>query len=182
MPGRTLIVLDTNLVTYAAPTGSESRKQAAQLLIELFARKSVRIVLPDKLDEEWQRNMSPYSTQWYAQMVAARRFNRTFDQIHNGLYGSLGALVQFDLDGRALAHDFKLVDAARTTDAIILSNDEGARCFFSRASRTEARIREVCWINPYDDFDCATWISRGSPTHQSMRLHRHWCRRHERCC
>ncbi|HEY1681782.1 MAG TPA: hypothetical protein VGF98_09120 [Candidatus Tumulicola sp.] len=176
-------MIDTSLMYCANPEATGEGGLVALVLMEIAIGRQFRIVLPSGLEEEWERHMSSWSTSWLAELESQRRVVRRFSVALDGAAENrLNQLVSYDFDGKAMQHEFKIIQAAASTDSAILCLDERARCFFSRAARREALIRDIVWRNPLETNLCP-WLKGGAPARNEDRLRAHFCRRshHANC-
>ena len=171
------LIVDTSLLYSADPDGAVEGSTSALLLAEIIIKRRYTVILPDALEGEWHRRMSSWAMEWYADIESRRRIVRRCVPVLDGrVEHRLNRLVNYEFDGKAMQHEFKLIQAAASTDSPILSFDEKARCFFSRAARCEASIDHVVWLNPLE-FDFIQWLAGGAQPRNADRLPAHFCRR-----
>jgi len=131
--------------TAAAPTATRCR----DFLETLRQETRCRIVLPPKLNEEWEGHMTPFASRWLKAM--ARRGRVVIDDVplSNKMRREIervAARKRSEVD--ALRKDFHLVEAAIAHDRTVVSLDELVRRLFKAAALSVTAIKKVVWVNP----------------------------------
>jgi hypothetical protein len=84
------------------------------------------------------------------------------------------ALANCDLDGPALVagqKDFHLVEAAISTEFLVISLDDRARAVFASASGRVRQFGRICWINPVQRADSIdSWLHGEIDTPRAWNL------------
>ena len=70
----------------------------------------------------------------------------------------------------AMLKDAHLVEAALSTDGLIVSLDDEARKGFARASQSIPRIEGIVWVNPERDRNVRDWLRSGAPRDEKRTL------------
>ena len=69
-------------------------------------------------------------------------------------------------DRESILKDFHLIEAALTTDKIVVSRDDRARSLFN-----VPELNTVVWVNPVTNHpDCLTWLAEGAQSTQRWLL------------
>lgn len=143
-----------------APTATRCR----DFLETLRQETSCRIVLPPKLNDEWERHMTPFASRWLKAMARRGRVviedvppsNRMRREIER-----VAATKKTEVD--ALRKDFHLVEAAIAHDRVVISLDELVRRLFKTAAAGVAAIKKVIWVNPVNPNEQPlAWLRSGA--------------------
>ncbi|HZT57104.1 MAG TPA: hypothetical protein VFA21_00615 [Pyrinomonadaceae bacterium] len=146
--------------TATAPTATRCR----DFLETLRQETRCCIVLPPKLNDEWERHMTPFASRWLKAM--ARRGRVIIDDVppSNRMRREIeraAATKKTEVD--ALRKDFHLIEAAIAHDRIVVSRDEEVRGLFKAAAASVAAIKKVIWVNPVKpDEQPLVWLRSGA--------------------
>ena len=122
------------------------------------------IVLPPKLNEEWEGHMTPFASRWLKAMARRGRVvvddvplsNRMRREIEH-----IAATKKSEVD--ALRKDFHLVEAAIAHDRTVVSLDELVRRLFKAAALSVRAIKQVVWVNPVNAAEQPlVWLRSGA--------------------
>jgi len=128
-----------------------------------------RVVMPKALRDQWRDHRSWYSSTWLTSMFARKKVQLECEDPPNSLEAPLrGAGLNDEQLTHALG-DRHLVEAALSSDRIVVSRDNNARAAFRQAAGSVAEIRNITWVNPEEESDPRKWLEAGGPA-DSHRL------------
>lgn len=124
-----------------------------------------RIVMTPDIREEWDKHQSRFAKAWLRSMVARKKLevcNISFDE---SLWNHIEATAQTDKNREAMVKDLRLLEAAISTDKIVISLDENtARKLFRKAALTVDSLKSVVWVNPDKAEETPLeWLKDGAP-------------------
>lgn len=71
----------------------------------------------------------------------------------------------------AALKDMHLIEAALSTDLVVISKDDEARALFRRISNEVGQLKPVVWVNPVREEERAIeWLEGGAKNEQKRRL------------
>ena len=168
------LVIDTSIAQAAG--GFESKDPLGSVCRDvLFRVRGIchRIVLGERMREEWHRHMSRFATAWLVSMVSMNKVvlvddapeSAHLDTIHE--HAADPGLVE------VMEKDAHLLAAAIRRDKRILSLDDKIRHHFAGKLRTHAEVLALVWVNPSDPAeDAIEWLNQGAPMEERRTLGR----------
>lgn len=138
-----------------------------------------KMVMTPKLQKEWERHQSNFSTDWrnsmeskgkvfWPEVASIPSVTPDIELAARSLLGSSPGKV------RGAVKDSLLVEAALAADKTIVSLDEKARGLFSDLIAEFAPLKEIVWVNPdrVDSEEPLRWLEKGAPPEKKRRLKR----------
>ena len=165
------LVIDTS-VTRAA--GGEGATKTVSVNCREFLKAVLsichKIVMTPAIQSEWRRHRSRYSSTWLASMDARKKVARTQEADSSAIQERISRLSQGN-DRDSMIKDLPLIAAARATDGLVVSMDEGVRELFANISPHIGELRGIVWVNPTDPDDRALeWLQDGDPSDVGRQL------------
>lgn len=150
------IVVDADVFA-AASLVSERGKKCA-LVLTTILEVCHRVAVSDDLMTEWQAHRSAFSNKWLNQMFGRKKVERVQRTSMEPLRDQINALSE---PCRSVGtKDAHLVEAAISTDGVVVSCDETARACLAKVG--DPRFSGVSWLNPDVHEDAATWLEGGA--------------------
>ena len=132
-----------------------------------------RVVMTEKISDEWKRHASPFARRWRVSMAARRKVDRIIDPPENeNLCTKIVNTARSEKQKENIEKDFHLLQAAFATDQTVISLDETIRRLFKRASQQVGEIRNIIWVNPDKTTEehPILWLQNGAPPEAPRRL------------
>lgn len=143
------LVIDADV---AQASGSETTTHPTAMRCRDFLNTvlslSHRVVMTEKISDEWRRHASRFARRWRVSMDARRRVDRVNPPENENLRSNILGTAGSETQSENIEKDFHLLQAALTTNQTIISRDETIRHLFSRASQQIGEIRRIIWVNP----------------------------------
>ena len=105
------------------------------------------IVKTKEIWAEWRKHKSKYATVWLNSMIAKKRVFQAA-VLNDTALRSFVSLKVSEKDSKTMQKDCHLVEAAKASDNIVVSNDDAVRCLFSNAANSVGWLKTIVWINP----------------------------------
>lgn len=157
------LVVDASVLSAAGTTEHPVSKACRDFLVSVL-KVCHSVVKVDRIEVEWRRHLSTFSSAWLVAMVNQRKVV-SLDDI--GFESRLAHTPWKNLVPQELAHivekDQHLVAAAVATDKVVSSLDDQARRAFVIVAGKDRSIAGVLWINPVSDAALEDWL-RGRRT------------------
>ena len=164
------IVVDASVAAAAGnidPSEQARRCREALDAIRVFCH---RVVMTDTLWQEWMDHQSNWARGW---LVTMRRHTKVIEiPDHAGaMRAAVSAHARSGADRDAMLKDMHLVEAASSTDRLILSLDERSRRLFRDCAGEVSGLSGLVWVNPADASERArAWLLGGARPDASRRL------------
>ena len=97
---------------------------------------SHHVVMTPELSDEWDEHQSKFAATWLRSMIARKRFDYVEPPVNQTLRDEIEGTAISENEIEDMQKDFHLLEAAQTTDQIIISLDESIRQLFARACTT----------------------------------------------
>lgn len=165
------LVIDTDVVSAASSAGSE-RAGACKNFLDTMHATFHRVVLTEKLFNEWKEHQSRYSSQWLKNMYAKRQVDHDItlpppEELEQRVCPAIPSLAAQD----AARKDLHLIQAALATDQRVVSLDQSARSAFAAAGKAIAEIGATIWVNPERESETPIqWLRSGAPNEAARQL------------
>ena len=159
------LVIDADV---ARASGSETaihpRAEHCRDFLNAVLSLSYRIVMTEKINNEWKNHQSRFARRWRVSMDARRKIDRINPPEDEELQDKVTNAANDEDEVEAIEKDFHLLQAALATDQIVISLDETIRGLFKRASQQVGEIRNIIWVNPdRTEEEPITWLQNGAP-------------------
>jgi hypothetical protein len=158
------LVIDTSVASAATEriTPDKSSKNCCDILKAILASKH-HLVMTSGIKVEWDQHQSAFSRKWRLSMIAKKRLDYLNIGADEKLRLRIEAIAQTDKEREAMEKDMILIEAAISTDKIIISRDEKARTPFSKAAITIRELKAIAWINPdKPEEGSINWLKSGA--------------------
>jgi hypothetical protein len=129
-----------------------------------------RLVMTHDIYVEWERHMSRFARTWRYSMFAKKKVVRLTNPGSQGLRGKMGTLQVDGARRETLLKDVHLLEAALSTDMIVVSGDNAVRSLFKDAAKSVAEIRRIVWVNPAEESNPCAWLEDGAPAQPGRTL------------
>lgn len=165
----------------AHSAGSETTIDQTSINCREFLKAVLRIchkmVMTTKLEREWERHQSSFSTDWRNTMESKGKVFWPKVACIPSVAAEIELAAQSLLESspakvREAVKDSLLVEAALATDKTIVSLDEKARGLFSDLVAEFLPLKEIVWVNPdrSDSEQPMKWLEKGAPPERRRRL------------
>lgn len=103
--------------------------------------------------------------------MAKKRLDVSDVEQNDDLRSKIVATGTNDKEKEALLKDCRLVEAALTTDKIIISHDDKMRQLLARAAKTISELRTIIWVDPTSpDENVIDWLLGGAKIEKARQL------------
>lgn len=167
-----VIVIDTDIARAAGGEGASHPvpKNCRDFLLT-FLNSQHYIASSPMLKEEWQKHASNFTRKWLATMVAKRRFKYIVYEPTTALEQRIISNLATESIAKAVSKDFHLLEAALSSDKIIVSKDENMRHILCNCSQFVSELRDIVWVNPTNESETPqTWLENGAPADKDRLL------------
>ncbi len=138
-----------------------------------------KFVMTPDIREEWNKHESDFTRTWRRRMVAKRKFEFLDIPINDKLWDKIDQISGSNKHRAEMFKDLRLIEAAISTDRIIISlDDKTARIFFARAAVQVDELKDIVWVNPdkIEEEKPIEWLENGAEA-ESDRLLGNLCDR-----
>lgn len=160
-----LLVIDASVARGAGKeTSTATTAKICQDFLKAVRELRYRIVMTPDIKEEWDKHASSYAVLWRSSMLDRSLLEYLPDvPKNNELNEVCKRLADNDGHYKAMAKDFRLIEAALVADKIIVSPDKKARRSFSRAAQELEAIADIVWVNPnVEEEQSIVWLENGA--------------------
>lgn len=167
------LVIDADV---ARASGSETaihpRAEHCRDFLNAVLSLSYRIVMTEKINNEWKNHQSRFARRWRVSMDARRKIDRINPPEDEELQDKVTNTTSDKDELETMQKDFHLLQAALATDQTVISLDETIRGLFKRASQQVGEIRNIIWVNPdkTTEEQPILWLQNGAPPEAHRRL------------
>lgn len=147
------LTIDANIARAAGDVSLHPvSKSSRELLIHIKDNTEARIILCNRLNEEWKKHRSSFARTWYTAMIARKRVEfisidtSTIDKRIEAIPGATQNIID---DAKKDAH---LIILAQV-DKIIFSNETNARKIFEDNRNFLPEVIGIVWRSPSDEWD-----------------------------
>ncbi len=129
------------------------------------------IVMTPDISEEWNRHQSNFARRWRVSMEARKKVHHIEVTSQDKLYDKIECTTTSEKDCQAMFKDLHLIEAALSTDRIVISLDETARKLFSQTAQRVGELKSVMWVNPDKTEDRAIdWLEAGAKPDKNRQI------------
>ena len=167
------LVIDADVARASgSETATHPRAEHCRDFLNAVLSLSYRIVMTEKINNEWKNHQSRFARRWRVSMDARKRINRINPPEDEALQTEITTTTNNENEIEALRKDFHLLQAALATDQTIISLDEIVRRLFKRASQQVGEIRGIIWVNPdrTAEEQPIVWLQNGAPPEPHRQL------------
>ncbi|MCP4362973.1 MAG: hypothetical protein GY796_33630 [Chloroflexi bacterium] len=128
------------------------------------------IIFTPDISEEWKKHKSNFSHRWLSSMYARKKVFR-LQEVGIDLSATAQDGANNSTQEMAMLKDICLLEAALSSDFIVVSLDDTVKVLFSELAAQTTEIKEVMWINPTVNFDVhVIWLGEGAPIDSQQKL------------
>ena len=143
------LVIDADVARASgSETATHPRAEHCRDFLSAVLSLSYRIVMTEKINNEWKNHQSRFARWWRVSMDARKKIDRINPPEDEALQTEITTTTNNENEIEALRKDFHLLQAALATDQTVISLDETVRHLFKRASQQVGEIRNIIWVNP----------------------------------
>jgi hypothetical protein len=133
---------------------------------------SHHIVKTQEIWAEWRKHKSKYASVWLSSMIARKR---VFEAavVSDTVLRSYVSSSACEREAETMRKDCHLVEAAKASDNIVISNDEEVRDLFFEASNAVRWLQTIAWVNPTIPSETPIdWLTNGAAPEAGRCLRR----------
>jgi len=166
------LVIDTDIASSAGGEHAQAiRSKQCRDVLMTVREASHKVVITEKISEEWRRHQSNFTRTWLRSMYAKRKVCQLDVPIDNELRRKVEQGVIEEKKRDAMLKDVHLIEAALETDKTVLSMDETVRLYFYEMIQKIASLKHIVWVNPSkDDELCIEWLPAGAESAKERLL------------
>lgn len=167
------LVIDADVARASgSETATHPRAENCRDFLNAVLSLSHRLVMTEKINNEWKNHQSRFARRWRVSMDARKRIERINPPEDEELQNKVTNTASDENEIEAMEKDFHLLQAALATDQTIISLDETIRGLFKRASQQVGEIGGIIWVNPdrTAEEQPITWLQNGAPPEAYRRL------------
>lgn len=128
-------------------------------------------VFTHALAAEWNTHQSTFARRWRAEMIGRKKVVWCNPGRLTALQARVERTTAREVEKRAIAKDFHLIEAAIETDKRVISKDDAVRSLLANASQTVGEIGTIVWVNPACLRESATeWLVSGAKSEKRRQL------------
>jgi hypothetical protein len=167
-----LLVIDASVARSAGDAkATDPISIACRDCLETIRKVCHRMVITTEISAEWNRHQSSFASGWRRWMISKRKFVRLAPTLDPELYDAIGQLITIEQQQAAMLKDTLLVEAAVSSDKIILSLDERVRRLLVVVAPKVRAVGELIWVNPSKvEENCLTWLQQGAQVEQHRQI------------
>jgi len=164
------LVIDASIAG-AAGTKDHPVSRACRHFLEAVLKICHHVVITREIAEEWNRHQSNFTMLWRASMKPRRKVARPETVQNDVLRAGICTSSLTQEAQEAALKDMHLIEAALSTDLVVISKDDEARALFRRISNEVGQLKPVVWVNPVREEERAIeWLEGGAKNEQKRRL------------
>lgn len=167
------LVIDADVARASgSETATHPRAEHCRDFLNAVLSLSHRIVMTEKINNEWKNHQSRFARRWRVSMDARKKIERINPPEYAELQAKVTTITNDADEIEAMQKDFHLLQAALTTDQTIISLDETVRGLFKQVSQQVGEIRSIIWVNPdrTAEEQPIIWLQNGAPPEAYRRL------------
>ena len=167
------LVIDADVARASgSETATHPRAEHCRDFLNAVLLLSHRIVMTEKINNEWKNHQSRFARRWRVSMDARNKIDRINPPENEELRDKVTGTAGNEGEIEAMQKDFHLLQAALVTDQTIISLDETVRQLFKQASQQVGEIRNIIWVNPdrTTEEQPITWLQNGAPPESHRQL------------
>ena len=166
------LVIDADVARASgSETATHPRAEHCRDFLNIVLSLSHRIVMTEKINNEWKNHQSRFARRWRVSMDARKRIDRINPPEDEELQAKVTTTTNDADEIEAIRKDFHLLQAALATDQTVISLDETIRGLFKRASQQVGEIRDIIWVNPdRAEEQPIEWLQNGAPSEAYRQL------------
>ena len=167
-----LLVIDADVARASgSETATHPRAEHCRDFLNAVLSLSHRIVMTEKINNEWKNHQSRFARRWRVSMDARKKIDRINPPEDAELQAKVTTTTNDADEIEAMEKDFHLLQAVLATDKTIISLDETVRGLFKRASQQVGEIRGIIWVNPdRTEEQPILWLQNGAPPERHRQL------------
>ena len=167
------LVIDADVARASgSETATHPRAERCRDFLNAVLSLSHRIVITEKINNEWKNHQSRFARRWRVSMNARKKIDRIDPPEYVEIQDKVTNTANDKDEIEALQKDFHLLQAALATDQTVISLDETIRRLFKRASQQVGEIRNIIWVNPERTAEgqSIVWLQNGAPPEPHRQL------------
>ena len=166
------LVIDADVARASgSETATHPRAEHCRDFLSAILSLSYRIVMTEKISNEWKNHRSRFARRWRVSMDARKKIDRINPPEYAELRDKVTNTASDEDEIEVMQKDFHLLQAALATDQTIISRDETVRGLFAHASQQVGEIRNIIWVNPDRPAEePIAWLQNGAPPETHRRL------------
>ena len=166
------LVIDADVARASgSETATHPRAEHCRDFLSAILSLSYRIVMTEKINNEWKNHRSRFARRWRVSMDARKKIDRINPPEYAELRDKVTNTASDEDEIEVMQKDFHLLQAAIATDHTIVSLDETVRGLFAHASQQVGEIRNIIWVNPDRPAEEPIgWLQNGAPPETHRRL------------
>ena len=166
------LVIDADVARASgSETATHPRAEHCRDFLSAILSLSYRIVMTEKISNEWKNHRSRFARRWRVSMDARKKIDRINPPEYAELRDKVTNTASDEDEIEVMQKDFHLLQAALATDHTIVSLDETVRGLFAHASQQVGEIRNIIWVNPDRSAEePITWLQNGAPPEGHRQL------------
>jgi hypothetical protein len=166
------LVIDADVArSSGSETATHPRAEHCRDFLSAILSLSYRIVMTEKINNEWKNHQSRFARRWRVSMDARKKIDRIDPPEYAELRDKITGTASDEDEIEVMEKDFHLLQAALATDQTVISLDETIRRLFAHASQQVGEIRSIIWVNPdRTEEHPITWLESGAPPETKRRL------------
>ena len=167
------LVIDADVARASgSETATHPRAEHCRDFLNAVLSLSHRIVMTEKINNEWKNHQSRFARRWRVSMDARKKINRIDPPEDEELQSKVTTTTNNTDEIEAIQKDFHLLQAALATDQTVISLDETVRQLFKQASQQVGEIRNIIWVNPdrIAEEQPIAWLQNGAPPELHRQL------------
>ncbi len=166
------LVIDADVARASgSETATHPRAERCRDFLNAVLSLSHRIVMTEKINNEWKNHQSRFARRWRVSMDARKKIDRINPPEDENLQTKVTTTTHDADEIDFMEKDFHLLQAALATDQTVISLDETVRGLFKRASQQVGEIRNIIWVNPdQPGEEPILWLQNSAPPEAHRRL------------
>ena len=166
------LVIDADVARASgSETATHPRAEHCRDFLSAILSLSYRIVMTEKISNEWKNHRSRFARRWRVSMDARKKIDRINPPEYAELRDKVTNTASDEDEIEVMQKDFHLLQAAIATDHTIVSLDETVQGLFAHASQQVGEIRNIIWVNPDRPAEePIVWLQNGAPPEGHRQL------------
>ena len=166
------LVIDADVARASgSETATHPRAQNCRDFLNAILSLSHRIVMSEKINNEWKNHQSRFARRWRVSMDARKKIVRINPPEGAELQNKVTSTTNDEDEIEAIEKDFHLLHAALATDQTVIRLMKASDDFSDDASQQVGEIRNIIWVNPDKvEEQPIAWLQNGAPPEPRRRL------------
>lgn len=155
------IVIDASVARAAGEKSSAPDSTNCRVFLEDFMKTTNKILMNQEIYREWNKHESKFAKIWRVHMISKKRMVLIKDIENKEIRNFVECNIKNELVKKSIIKDLHLVEAALSTDEIVISCDDRMRNHLKTMCNECKSVKRLMWGSPIKiSDDLKGWIDK----------------------